>query len=267
MKWQVLDAKPVDVFDELDAERRELLGLLEALPPESWLAPTECPGWRVREVVAHVLHDDFRLIAHLRDGFEGVWFDGPLSELGAYLHERNGAFVDGTRDLSPELLIELLRTTGEELAAVYRARDPSALDDGVAWAIPDGPSPNWLGSGREYTERLAHQNQIRRALGAEELVTSRWLGPALDIWRWCLPVALSNAAGTVSVEATGAIVRLWTLVDGRFADHVVSPDAYVTADAAVLARLWTDAPAVDFDAQTGDERLIDAVRAARAIIV
>ena len=248
-------------------DRNELLRLLESLSAEAWHRGTECPGWRVREIAAHVLHDDLRLLAHLRDDYAGMWFDGPVSELGPYLHERNGAFVDGTMDLSPRLLVEMLQTTGRELGGVYRSRDPKALDDGVAWAIPDGPAPNWLGTGREYTERLAHQNQIRRALGLDELVTARWLEPALDVWRWCLPVALRGVPGTVTIDVVGAAVRRWTLVDGRFAEGVDAPDARVTADAAVLARLWTDAPGADFDAQVGDRRLVDAVRTARSIIV
>lgn len=36
------------------AERRELADLLDALPAESWDAPTLCGGWRVREVAAHM---------------------------------------------------------------------------------------------------------------------------------------------------------------------------------------------------------------------
>jgi uncharacterized protein (TIGR03083 family) len=266
MGWQVLGAEPIDVSNVLAAERAELIELLSGLAESSWYVATECPGWRVREVVAHVLHDDLRLLAHVRDGYPGVWFDGPVDQLGAYLDERNGAFVDGTLDLSPRLLIDLLTWCGRELGATYAARDPHSLDDGVAWAIPDGPAPNWLGTAREYTERLAHQNQVRRAVGTVELELERWLGPALDIWRWCLPVGLVGHTGTVEVSVTGAVTRCWLLSDGRFVDSCGSPDASIAVDAAVLARLWTDAPGVDLHG-SGDARLITAVRTSRAIIV
>ncbi len=163
MAWQLLDAHPVEVLHTLRGERRELLALLSTIDAAGWSQPTDCPRWRVRDVASHLLHDDLRIIAHLRDGHHEVWFDGPVAELGPWLHGRNQEFVAGTTDLSPRLIVDLLAWTGEQLDAVYAARDPHALDDGVAWAVPDGPAPNWLGTGREYTERLAHQNQIRRA--------------------------------------------------------------------------------------------------------
>jgi uncharacterized protein (TIGR03083 family) len=42
------------VADEVAAELAELADLLEALPTSAWDAPSLCPGWRVREVVAHL---------------------------------------------------------------------------------------------------------------------------------------------------------------------------------------------------------------------
>jgi uncharacterized protein (TIGR03083 family) len=39
----------------LAAHRRQLTGLLAALPPDAWDRPSLCAGWRVREVVAHIL--------------------------------------------------------------------------------------------------------------------------------------------------------------------------------------------------------------------
>lgn len=44
----------MDVWAEVEAERRELLGLLEELGDGQWDAPTLCDGWAVRHVVAHL---------------------------------------------------------------------------------------------------------------------------------------------------------------------------------------------------------------------
>lgn len=267
-RWQVLHTAPVDVSAVLREERATLLDLLGGLADVEWAAPTDCPGWAVREVAAHVLHDDLRLLAHLRDGYAGVWFDGPASGLGPWLHDRNRRFVDGTTDVSPGLLVDLLSWTGPRLDDVYAARDPALLGDSVAWAVPDGPCPNWLGTGREYTERLAHQNQIRRACGRAELGGPRWLAPALDIWRWCLPVALCGTIGLARLDVADA-GRSWLLRDGRFIEHARGdrPDAEAAADAATLARLWTAAPGADFAVASGDPGLLAALRSARAIIV
>ncbi|TYK44005.1 maleylpyruvate isomerase family mycothiol-dependent enzyme [Actinomadura decatromicini] len=43
-----------DLTSEIHAERERLAGLLSALPPEQWDAPSLCDGWRTREVVAHI---------------------------------------------------------------------------------------------------------------------------------------------------------------------------------------------------------------------
>ncbi|MGL6236605.1 MAG: maleylpyruvate isomerase family mycothiol-dependent enzyme [Segniliparus sp.] len=42
----------------LEAERADLVSLLQSLSPEQWDAPTLCAKWRVRDVVAHVISYD-----------------------------------------------------------------------------------------------------------------------------------------------------------------------------------------------------------------
>lgn len=44
----------MDVWAEVEAERRELAELLEDLSDNEWDAPTLCEGWNVRHVVAHL---------------------------------------------------------------------------------------------------------------------------------------------------------------------------------------------------------------------
>jgi uncharacterized protein (TIGR03083 family) len=43
-----------EAADQVAAELSELADLLEALPASAWDTPSLCPGWRVREVVAHL---------------------------------------------------------------------------------------------------------------------------------------------------------------------------------------------------------------------
>ena len=49
---------------QLVAERRELLALCHGLGPAEWEAPSLCEGWRVRDVVAHIIGND-RDLGHL----------------------------------------------------------------------------------------------------------------------------------------------------------------------------------------------------------
>ncbi|NUT02452.1 MAG: maleylpyruvate isomerase family mycothiol-dependent enzyme [Hamadaea sp.] len=43
-----------DIWREVDAQRLDLAGLLDGLTPEQWERPSLCPGWRVRDVAAHL---------------------------------------------------------------------------------------------------------------------------------------------------------------------------------------------------------------------
>lgn len=49
-----MSAAPTAVADHVAAELSELADLLAALPAAAWDMPSLCPGWRVREVVAHL---------------------------------------------------------------------------------------------------------------------------------------------------------------------------------------------------------------------
>lgn len=44
-----------DIRAAISAERSDLADLLEALPADQWNHPSLCEGWRVREVVAHII--------------------------------------------------------------------------------------------------------------------------------------------------------------------------------------------------------------------
>ena len=51
----VLGSDAVDGLEMATAERTDLADLLETLTPRQWEAPSLCQGWRVRDVVAHVM--------------------------------------------------------------------------------------------------------------------------------------------------------------------------------------------------------------------
>lgn len=45
----------MDVWAEIEAERKEFVGLLEGMGEDQWDAPTLCAEWRVRDVVGHLI--------------------------------------------------------------------------------------------------------------------------------------------------------------------------------------------------------------------
>ena len=277
-----MDAASYDsVLGLLEGERAELLKLLEALQPDAWTGATVCPGWSVKDIVAHVLGDDYGILARERDGFRAA--DSPRSSSWAdvvrFVNERNEAWVAAWRRSSPRLLVELLALSGPALRDHYRSLDAEELGPPVSWA-GDRPAPNWLRMAREYTERWVHQQQIRDATGRPGLRQGRWVKPLLDTFAHSLPIALGGIHApdetAVVVEATGKGGGRWTVArrsgDWRLTSEPSprQPSAVVTIDVETLWRVYTKAidPA---EARTrahigGDESLGSHVLSARAII-
>jgi uncharacterized protein (TIGR03083 family) len=277
-----VDAASYDsILALLQDERAELLTLLGALDADAWARATGCPGWSVKDIAAHVLGDDYGILARERDGFReaGSPRSGSWDDIVRFVNERNEAWVAAWRRASPRLLVDLLAGSGPALWAHYRSIDPEELGAPVSWA-GDQPAPNWLRVAREYTERWVHQQQLREATGRPGLREGRWVRPLLDTFAHSLPVALGNAdasPGTaVVVAATGEGGGRWTVARGGDGWQLVAeptterPSAVVTFDVDTLWRLYTKA--IDRDAGRagarieGDEALGERVLSARAII-
>jgi hypothetical protein len=142
--------------------------------------------------------------------------------------------------MSPQLLIELLRLTGEQSADYFRVLDPEQPGEPVDWAGPE-PAPAWMHVAREYTERWVHQQHIRDALGKPGFMERRVFFPVLDACARAIPHTLrhtpANPGARVRLEITGdaggscTALRLpdgWTL------------DADQTARAAATVRMDQD---------------------------
>lgn len=228
-----------DLFGPLHAE---LLLLLRRLGPEEWERPTAAPRWRVRDVAAHLLDGDLRVLSALRDGHgepPAEPIDG-YDDLVRFLDRLNADWVTASRRLSPRVLTELLATTGPDVAATFASLPPHAPAlYAVAWA-GETASENWMHVGREYTERWHHQMQIRDAIGAPGLFARRWLYPLLDLSVRALPYAYrATKAGigmSVVVEVEGPGGGVWSLVKGEvtwavYHDAAPSPEAAIRLDA------------------------------------
>ncbi len=158
------------VLDALRPERAALLDVLGQLDAEDWGRPTECPAYTVKGIATHVLGDDLSLLSRQRDGAENglmqVAAELPGADFRTLLDTFNDRWVAAARFLSPELVIELLRITGEQTAAYYDAVDPDTPGEPVGFFGAHGSSsPFWHAIAREYVERWVHHAQVRRALG------------------------------------------------------------------------------------------------------
>jgi uncharacterized protein (TIGR03083 family) len=217
-----------------------LVDLLRSLGPDDWMRPTAAGAWTVRDVAAHLLDGDLRKLSFHRDGHRPPPPPAPVDDhrsLVAWLDGLNAAWVDAARRLSPAVLVDLLAWTGPQVASFVESLDPSAdALFAVAWA-GEARSANWMDTGREYTERWHHQQQMRDAVGAPGLVGREWLLPVLDISLRALPFAYEKTGaarpGTVVVEVTGEAGATWSLVGDDAGWHLWIGEAR-RADARVI---------------------------------
>lgn len=164
-------------------ERAALLKLLRSLTPDQWAAPTICEGWSVKDVASHLIADDVGRLGWQRDGHSATRFESASREtfeadLRVFINRQNESWVEGTRRLSPRIVIDLLEWTGRETQALFESLKPNAPGLAVSWA-GETESANWFDLAREYTERWHHQAQIREAVGAAMLYEPRLFGPVL----------------------------------------------------------------------------------------
>jgi uncharacterized protein (TIGR03083 family) len=140
----------IDVRGLFAKERSAFLELLSGVGVGDWDRATVCPGWTVKDVTAHVLHDDLRRLAGMRDGHQG-----PPPEAGEPLADFsrrvNQEWVAAARCLSTRQLVELLTLTGGQVARMWQQQDLQADGTAVSWAGLDA-SPVWLDAAREFTE-------------------------------------------------------------------------------------------------------------------
>ena len=132
-----------------DEENAELSAYLHKLDPEDWERPSLCEGWRVRDVVGHILDgNELRLwtlpIRLARYGFS--------SDRSGKAHS-----IARARGLAPE-----------QLLADFDGRDPWA---GTCRVFP----PHLV-----LLDRLVHHQDIRRALGHHRRIPEERLVAVLE---------------------------------------------------------------------------------------
>jgi len=198
----------VELFPELSAE---LIRLLKNLPPTAWDLPTACPGWSIKDVVAHLLGGNLGRLSFGRDRLLGPkpkGAPGSYGELVDYINQLNAEWISAARRVSPSLLIDFLVVTDPQLYDYFRSLPPfESRGPAVAWA-GETRSPNWFDIAREYTEKWLHQQHIREAVGQPVLDDRRWLFPVLDTFMRALPHTYRDVS---AAEGTA----IWFRIDGE----------------------------------------------------
>lgn len=162
----------INVFHLMPELDQLLIELLESLALTDWETQTIAPKWKVKDVAVHLLDGNLRALSMLRDHFFGEQPTdiNSYEDLVAFLNGLNADWVKATRRLSPRVIIDLLKVSGK---AYHDYLGSLNLDEqavfSVAWA-GENESKNWFHIAREYTEKWHHQQQIRLALGQEDVL-------------------------------------------------------------------------------------------------
>jgi uncharacterized protein (TIGR03083 family) len=141
------DAVP-DLRHHAAAERADLLALVEQLTPTQWDATSLCPGWRVRDVVAHVYSYDELSRSDLARRFVQARLNPTRV---------NDACLAPFADSSAAELVDLAR----------RCIEPRGL-------------PAGFGGGIALTDGMIHQQDIRRPLGLPRTIPPDRLRATLE---------------------------------------------------------------------------------------
>ena len=228
------------------AERMELLDLLTRLDGDAWSTPTVCPGWDVRDLAVHLLHDDLRRVSRTRDAYEGDPAVTSPASLPEVLNDSNESWVRHNRYISPALLVELLEHTSRALHEMWGAADLRSPSEGVWWAGVE-LAPVWLDVARDYSEDWTHQQQIRDAVHRPGLTEPTFIDPVLETFLCALPhtyrhVPATPATSVCVAAADGERALTWTLrgsADGwsLSRESAPAPTASITLPADTLWRL------------------------------
>ena len=204
-----------------DEERARILRLLDGLTDDQWEAPTDCDGWSVRDIVAH-LAGAAASTATIRELVRQAWLGRRLGHEGDLVDRMNRVQIGERSGLSPAgLTTDLELQTRRGLAA--RRRLPAALR---AVPLPFGPPlgtrPLGYLMGRIYTrDAWMHRIDLSRATGAVLEVTAEHDGALVEdvVAEWA-----STHSAAYDLTLTGVAGGIWRS-DGSSAAEPLRMDA------------------------------------------
>jgi len=230
-------------------------------------------------VCSHLLGNELSLLSIHRDGHHGTPAPEGLTDVQfiRWLDDLQAEWVRAARRLSPQLVADLLVSTGSQLVEVMRQQDPRLCTARVSWAGPD-PVPVWLDQVRELSECWIHRQQLLQALGRPSDLRPAVLGPILDGLRCAYPFRLAHvraeAGATVLIAITGSVSAAWPLVATPTGwEFQAEPGPEVVASLSMTTeqawRLLSNNLPADEQGRlqlSGEKEVVDALRATRAII-
>ncbi len=214
------DAISADVLASLE-QFRDLVGGLE---PADWSTPTDCPGWDVHDVVAHVVGFEAAL-----DGAPTPQVDFDDQHVRNDIGRMNEAWVESLRSRSDAELLEDLERLVERRRERLAAMTPDDFAQ-VGWS-PVGDVPHARFLQVRTLDVWFHEQDVREAVGRPGNLD----GPAADRALSEVLGAIGYVVGKRGGAPDGSSVRFELSVPGssdapRHIDVVVDGRARVIDD-------------------------------------
>jgi uncharacterized protein (TIGR03083 family) len=211
--------------------------LASTVREDQWTQPTACPGWTVREQVAHVLALELQLGGRPLPPRLESYPDHVRNASGE--HMENG--IAALRDVQPADLVTRLGAAVDEHLAQLRAMplDPDAIVRGTLGK----PVPLSRFLPIRVFDVWTHEQDVRRAIGAEPLTTGPATAVAREQMMALVPFMVADRAelpvgSSFAIDAPGPLGGQVTVTVGEGGRP--SPSDGVADDATVTLRM-TDA--------------------------
>lgn len=257
---------PIPTIHLFPVLEEQLIQLLHSLKAEEWNRPTIARLWTVKDVAAHLLDGNIRVLSMVRDNYTG---DAPGNifsneDLVGYLNGLNADWVKAMKRVSPQALTALLEITGKQYCQQLALLDPFApAIFSVSWA-GETNSINWFHIAREYTERWHHQQQIRDAVGKPAIMTRELYHPVLDTFMMALPYTYRNTEAkentVIKISVSGEAGGDWFIIKKENWELVKTNNLPVTAHTIIngdiawklFTKSWRRKEVMEYVSMEGD---------------
>lgn len=264
------------LMEQADAVADDLVAYLAKLPADQWTRPSDCAGWSVADIVAHLVLVEQLLGGSVRRGLHGDGGPQPGIEGPDAWRAYRAREIARLSALPTAELREAFQTGLGPLRAAL-ASVPGAEPSLHGWH-PAGQRPLAWFPGQWLVEVVLHDWDLRVALDSEATVNPA-AQPALGSeMRTRLPHCYQprdGAAreGVVRIDLPGSTAWLARLAGGSLQtldDGAVRPDATIRTDAGSFALAQTARRSAAYLAErgrwqtSGDAALVDHLAASCA---
>ncbi len=189
----LMSERVVELLEEVWASIGSFCSTLTA---EQWALPTDCPGWSVKDNLAHIIGTERMLLGEASPELVG----DPPSYVHNDIGRFNQAWVDSRRGVSPEELLEEFQEVTARRLLQLSSFSPEHFNQ-------VGPSPVGEVSYREFMnvrvfDCWVHEQDMRRAVGEPGDLT----GPVAELAFWRAASAMPYVVGKRVKAPDGSVI-------------------------------------------------------------